>query len=163
MLVWPVFLGFLIWGAVVVRRTIREVEGPHAGPTKGPSLKAGWASATGLQRAAFIAMGLAMFVWAGLILFTPWAVAMGAVAWLVWHRAYLEVTLGRLLVLYAIMGPVASVLSSRGDGGSGASAVNAVLVGLPALIPGVLLLLAARSQPDEAVRTSPGREANGVA
>jgi len=161
--VWPVFVGFLIWGAVVVRRTIRDVEGPDAAPAKGPAFKAGWANASGLLRAAFIAMGVAVFVWAALILFVPWAVAMGVVARLVWHRPYLEVTLGRLLVLYAFAGPVASVLSFRGDGGPGAIVVSTLVVGLPALIPGLLLLLAARSQPEWSTGPSPSSGANGVA
>ena len=145
MFVWPVFLGFLIWGIVVVRREIRDVEGPDRDRVKGPGLKEGWARATGVERAAFIAMGLSMFVWALLILFTPWAVAMGVVAWLAWQRPYLQATLGRFLVMYGIVGAIAS-LPFTGDGGVGAAVAGAAIFGLAALVPGVLLLLAARSE-----------------
>lgn len=144
-LVWPVFAGFVIWGAVVVRRTIREVEGPDAEPVKGPAFTDGWARATGPERGAFIAMGLAVLVWTALILFIPWAIAMGVVAWLVWHRPYLRAPLGRLLVIYGVAGAIVS-LPFGGDGGPGAIVFGVAIFAVAALVPGVLLLLADRSQ-----------------
>jgi hypothetical protein len=145
MFVWPVFVGILVWGTVVVRHRIRDVEGPGGTPMKGPRFKDGWASANGLEKAAFVAMGISMFVWVFLILFIPWAIAMGVVAWLAWNRPYLRETLGRFLVLYGIVGAIASV-PFGGDGGVGAVVVNASIFGLVALVPGVLMLLAARSE-----------------
>ena len=148
MLVWPVFIGFLVWGFVVVRGMIRNAEGSDGAPTEGRAFKEGWATASGLERVAFITMAFAAFMWTFLILFIPWAVAMGAVVWLAWNRPYLQVTLGRLLVLYGIAAMAASALSWRGDGDLGAISVNAIVFGLLPIVPGLLLLLANRPQPD---------------
>jgi hypothetical protein len=146
----PVYLVLLIAVVVAVVRArgrIEQVEGPEGPPAVTLSRRERWTAAPGLEKAAFVVLGLSAVVWFLLILpigFAAAAVALGAA---VWKRPYLEATLapvvligGAVIVLYDLAVPLL-----RDEGDWGAAVINTTLFGGLWILVGALLGAAGRS------------------
>ena len=146
---WLVFLVAVVVGVLVVRRSIREVEGVDRHPVERTGFSDRWSRTTGMERAAFIVMALSMIVWIGLILFIPVAVAMGAVGWMIWGRPYLARPLGQVVLWSGIAAAISLNVPFRGDEGIGATVTGVILVHVPWIVVGLLLLRTGVSEPSQ--------------
>ena len=145
---WLVLLVAVVVGVLVVRRDIAEIESGDHGPVQQVGFSDRWNGTTGAGKAAFIVMALGMIVWIGLLLFIPLAIAMGAVAWMVWGRPYLARPLGQV-VLWSGIALVIAFIPLGGDQGVGATVTNLMLVPAPVIVIGVLLMRSGTSKASE--------------
>ena len=145
---WLVLLVAVVVGVLVVRRSIGEVESGDHGSVQQVGFSDRWNRTTGAGKAAFIVMALGMIVWIGLLLFIPLAIAMGAVAWMVWGRPYLARPLGKV-VLWSGIALVIAFIPLGGDQGVGATVTNLMFVPAPVIVIGVLLMRSGTSKDSE--------------
>ena len=150
---WLVLLVAVAVGVLVVRRSIAEIESGDHGSVQRVGFSDRWNGTTRAGKAAFIVMALGIIVWIGLILFIPLAIAMGAVAWMVWSRPSLARPLGRVVlwsgIALALLETVDAFLRAGGDQGVGATVTNLMLVPAPVIVIGVLLMRSGTSKDSE--------------
>jgi len=145
---WLVLLVAVVAGVLVVRRSTADVEGGDYGSAQRAGFSDRWVGMTGASKAAFTVMALGMIVWIGLILFIPLAIAIGAVAWMVWGRPYLARPLGQV-VFWSGIGLVIAFIPLGGDQGVGAAVTNLMLAPAPVIAVGVLLMRSGTTKDSE--------------
>lgn len=141
----------VVVAVLLARRRIHEVEGDGSRLEPVPAAQR-WATASGIEKAAFIVMGLAAAGWLVLIIPIFNVVAVGALAYTVWKRPYLAGDLAPVAIGFGALGGVLDfVVGALRDTGLGAAASVAGLIYAPWLVIGVLLLLAGGRTPSSEV------------